>query len=252
MKFKSYNRILILSMETYINDLNIIFNQYNVCSSHGIDHAIAVLKHSNLAIKYHKQPITPNQALAIKLASLLHDADDRKFFPYNTDYENLRFVLRHKSDELVDLVIRMVELVSSSKNADNVPDDVKGREWMLIPRYCDRIEAIGMIGIERCYQYNKTTKAKLYLDTTPRPKSEDEIWKIATKERYNSYRGKSESMMDHYYDKLLRLGLFEIDNDYLINESRRRNQPIIDFVLYFSDLDVMSDDHVINFINSNK
>jgi HD superfamily phosphodiesterase len=251
MNIKEYNRILHLSLEKYINELNTILTNNNVCYSHGIEHALSVLNHSIIALKYNKIPITPQQELAVKLASLLHDADDRKFFPLNTDYNNVKYILRNKKPDFVNLVIRMIDLVSSSKNADNIPDDVIGKEWMLIPRYCDRIEAIGIIGIKRCYQYNITINNKIFLNSTPKPKNINEIWEIATKERYNNYKGKSVSMMDHYFDKLIRLGLFEFDNEYLMNEAHERTQIILKFVLYFSSLENMTDSDIINFIKNN-
>lgn len=250
MKINNNYKLLYLSLEDYITDLNKIFTKYNVCKSHGIDHAIAVLNHSDVAIKNNKFYISKKSQEAIKLAALLHDADDRKFFPTNTNYENLRYVLRNKSSDFVNLVITMVKLVSSSNNADNVPDFVIGKEWMLIPRYADRIEALGISGIERCLQYNKTKNTVLFLPSTPRPKNEEELWKIATVERYNNYKGDSESMMDHYYDKLLRLGLFNHNNEYLVTEARRRVRPIIDFVLYFSKIEVLTEEKIYEFTKS--
>ena len=37
-------------------------------------------------------------------------------------------------------------LVSASKNGDNIPKAISNKLWMLIPRYSDRLEAIGIIG----------------------------------------------------------------------------------------------------------
>ena len=139
-------------MNKYINRLNNLFTKAHVCKSHGIDHAVAVMNHADLAIKSKKYPIPIKTKNAVKLAALLHDADDRKFFPDNKNYENLRIVLRDRPGDFVDLVIRMVSLVSSTTNGDRIPEDVIGSEWMLIPRYADRIEAIGLVGVERCFQ----------------------------------------------------------------------------------------------------
>ena len=66
----------------------------------------------------------------------------------------------------INVVTKMVQLVSSSKNSDCIPLDIQ--EWYLIPRYADRLEAIGLIGVKRCYQYNKTINAKLYDNNTPK------------------------------------------------------------------------------------
>jgi len=239
-------------MQKYITDLTNILTTASVCKSHGVDHALAVLYHSIKALESYNYGINLQEELAIKFAALLHDVDDIKFFPNNKNYENLRYVIRDQPEPVVNLTIKMVEIVSSSKNADNVPDDIIGKEWMLIPRFADRVEAIGLIGVERCYQYNKTKEQPLYLLDTPRAKSKDEIWKIATKSRYNSYVGKSKSMMCHYYDKLLRLGMFETSNPYLLKISRERTDITIRFVLYFSSLDVMSYNDIIMWIENEK
>lgn len=239
-------------MNHYIIHLNNILNNALVCKSHGIDHALAVLAHANEALNNFDYNIASEEILAVQLASLLHDVDDTKFFPNNKNYDNLRNIIQDQSTDIVNLTIRMVELVSSSKNADNIPIDIIEKEWMLIPRFSDRLEAIGLIGVERCFQYNKTKRHSLYLDITPRVKTKDDIWQIATKERYNSYVGKSTSMMCHYYDKLLRLGLFETVNPYLLEKCRERNVTTIYFVLYFSSLPNMTDEDVENWITNAK
>jgi len=249
---KVLNKLIYLSMENYINKLNFIFTKNNICESHGINHALAVLNNSVIALKYNKLNITNNEKKAIKLASLLHDADDRKFFPLNKNYENLRYILINENENLINLIIKMIDLVSSSKNNDIITDDIRGNEWMLIPRYSDRIEALGMTGIIRCHQYTITTNCKLFIETTPKPKNKKEIWNYATIERYNNYKGLSNSMMDYYFDKLLRTSLFSFDNEYLMNQAKKRRKIMLKFILYFSNLNNMSNLDVENFIKLNK
>ena len=103
---------------------------------------------------------------------------------------------------------------------------------MLIPRYADRLEAIGIIGIQRCYQYTITTQAPLYTPATLRAQDVDTILEEA-KRRYPNYNGNSVSMVDHFYDKLIGVSIFPIKNDYFDAESEKRRQPLIDFLLYF-------------------
>ncbi len=239
-------------MESYIKNLNDILTTANVCKSHGISHALVVLAHATNALESYDYGISESEKLAVKLAGLLHDADDRKFFPTNSNYENLRQIISDQPEQVVNLTIRMVQLVSSSANADSVPPDVIGKEWMLIPRFADRIEAIGLIGVERCFQFNKTKAQPLHLPETPKANSEEEIWTIATEERYNSYVGKSKSMMCHYYDKLLRLGMFKTENPYLYKISRERNNVTIRFVLYFSSLENMTETDIDQWIGKEK
>ena len=220
-------------MESYINLLFHIFNKHNVCSSHGIEHAISVMKNAEDALKY--VDISDKEKKLVLIASLLHDADDKKFFPDNNNMENLVSIMKnhkHTSDD-IDLVKYMVDLVSCSKNGDNIPEDIKDKLWMLIPRYADRLEAIGMIGIIRCYKYTKTINAKLFTQDTPKPNTEEDIWKFATHERYDLYDGKSASMIDHFYDKLLRLSIFPIRNEFFDEMCQNKSKILVNFLLYF-------------------
>ena len=43
-------------------------------------------------------------------------------------------------------------------------------------------------------------------------------------------------MLDHFYDKLLRLGKFPITNKYLNNESKKRIKPLLDFLSYINNM----------------
>jgi hypothetical protein len=49
-------------------------------------------------------------------------------------------------------------------------------------------------------------------------------------------------MIDHYYDKLLRLGNFDTTNIYFINERNNKLKPMIDLIMKFSK-DGMIDDN---------
>jgi uncharacterized protein len=235
-------------MDQYINNLESILMKKNVCISHGIGHAITVMNNAKNALISEKYNLNDLDYKSILLAALLHDADDRKFFPDNKNYENLREILKNESEHLVTQVITMVDLVSSSKNGDNIPNYVVEKMWMLIPRYSDRLEAIGLVGIERVYQYAKTVNNPLYIESTPKPTTEDEIWEIASENRYKSYSGSSLSMIDHFYDKLLRASFFPIKNTFLNIESKIRRKPMIDFLLFFGNKENLSDIEVINFI----
>jgi len=237
-------------MNKYIDALEKLFIEENVCQSHGIGHAITVMYNAENALHSHDYKLSTFESRSVLFAALLHDADDRKFFPDNKNYENLRFILKDESQEMVDLVISMVELVSSSKNGDSIPAHVAERMWMLIPRYSDRIEAIGLIGIKRVFQYAKTANNPLYVSTTPKPNTEEEIWAHATIERYRAYTGSSDSMIDHFYDKLLRTSNFPIKNIFLNTEAKARTKPMIDFLLMFASKKELTDIDVMDFIDN--
>jgi uncharacterized protein len=235
------------------HDLRVILEENKICLSHGIDHAIKVCDHARNALKYIDRLLSDTEYDAVSLAALLHDADDPKLFPEHKNYENLRYVLRNSDKSFVDLVIKMVELVSASKNGDSIPNDVVGKEWMLIPRYADRLEAIGLIGIERCWTYNKGIGAPLFLTDTMRASDEKDLWEnIASKKRYESYTGKSVSMIDHFYDKLLHLAVFPIKNKYFDEICAESQKPLVKFVLEFGHIGRIDNTFVENFIKQYK
>jgi uncharacterized protein len=232
------------TMDIYINDLARILK--NVCSSHGLQHSQNVMNNAKQALKVETK-LTQSQRQAVLLAALLHDADDHKFFPNNRNYENARFVLRNKSSDFVDLVIEMISLVSCSQNGDSLIPE----EYKLIPRYADRLEALGLTGIKRSFVYSKTIGLPLILKETPRPHSMSELTNIANYERFANYNGKSKSMIDHYYDKLLHLGNVMIHNTWIIENIQKQMEIMRIFVLEFCHRNNHLDDFVLDFITKN-
>ena len=88
-------------------------------------------------------------------------------------------------------------------------------------------------------------KGALFLESTARAHNEDELFgSIATKERYESYSGASDSMIDHFYDKLLRIGVFPISNVYFDLICRQRQKPLIDVVLEFGSKPDITEDEL--------
>jgi len=203
---------------------------------HSMDHFIAVRDHALKALKCERLP--SRTKLQIELAALLHDADDRKIFPFSVNNKNARAILQtlhvDGKDKFIDDIIQMIDLVSCSKNGDSEPP----QRWMAIPRDCDRLEAIGIIGIERCNEYSKMINLPYHLADTPVVRTEAELWKIATPERFAKYKEikMSVSTIDHYYDKLLHIGKPEClrsQNKYILEEAARRNNVMVEFVLNY-------------------
>jgi uncharacterized protein len=240
------------SIKPVAKELLLLLGENNVCDSHNIHHALAVYNHCSNALKVHCsyfKPDTPiylalrslhpdqleKRNVPILLAALLHDADDHKFFPSSQNNENARKLLRSFDNNTIELVIKMIKFVSCSENGDTVPEDAKEQSWLLYPRYADRLEAIGKIGAIRCLQYSKTVGNPLFTKDTVRVVTEEEVNLIAL-ERYRSYKGKSVSMIDHYYDKLIKLGDFETSNEYFKKEAASRKQYLINIVIEFGKI----------------
>lgn len=227
-----------------IDKLKIFLDKNNISQCHGFIHALSVLNNAINAIDKLNYELSDNQVKCILYASLLHDIDDHKFFS-NKNNENLREILQDENNDIIEQVVKMINLVSSSKNGDNI-DNIE--EYMLIPRYSDRLEAIGIIGILRSFIYSLHTNTDIYTENTPRPKNINEIWNYATIKKYKNYRGKSKSMIDHFFDKVLRSGFFPITNSYLTEQTIDKNNENIDFILAFGNNLINSNEDIKNYI----
>jgi len=210
-------------MERIIQLMTDKIKEKDICNSHSLEHMINVLNHAIRAVK--TEDIPEEIAEAIKLAALLHDMDDKKLFN-TTNYSNAREILGDHPHK--ELIIEMISLVSMSENKDSTTD----QEWKLIPRYCDRLEAIGEIGIERCLQYARTIGNPMHTENTLKAYTEEDLKLIVTKERYENYNGKSVSVIDHFYDKLLHIS-FPINNRYIKEIARFRLNIMSEFVLNY-------------------
>lgn len=224
------------------SNLQELLDGVDIDSGHGIKHALAVLNHAENALTVSPTPKLEYQRNAVLYAALLHDADDSKLFPFSENNENARRILEtvlpgEKTTH--DLVIRMIDLVSCSKNGNSTGNLKKDEMWMLIPRMADRLEASGAIGIVRAWIYTEHIKRPLWLDSTPRALTIEDIGLISTSERFDSYlvKKESDSMIDHFYDKVLHITSPEavnpLNNPYLTKEAHERHKYVVKFILRF-------------------
>lgn len=238
--------------------INAVKYQYNkhclmnqVDASHGIQHACAVLEHVRHAMDDYEIPVYSSRRYSIELAALLHDADDRKYFQ-TKNCQNARTIMEscHVPREIADETIQMINLVSGSKNGNNVPPECVENPELLWPRWADRIEAIGSNGVIRCWQFNMEKKGLISSDVTPKPKTRAEALTFVTDERFLKYQqtGESVSMIDHYYDKLLHVVSVTPDmvqNQYLEKQLRDNVTPLLDVCVAYTN---GGDEGVINHI----
>ena len=177
---------------------------------------------------------------------MLHDADDKKYFPENKAYQNATKILAKVLKDQTEIDAKVVKkdtletisYVSASDNGNAVPERAQAHPELLWVRYADRLEAIGAIGAVRCWQYNSEKGAELSVESTPRPATKEEVWTHVTPDRLANYMKNktSASMMDHYYDKLLQIAVFDkktVSNEWLCAEAERRVTPLLVVVLKF-------------------
>jgi uncharacterized protein len=219
-------------LRTAKQSLRQLFIKSGIDAGHGYDHALAVMHHARHALK-HFSNLNQAQRQAVLLAALLHDADDGKFFPNNKNYENATEILQAYSEEERTLALQMIGLVSCSRNGNQTSQDIP--LWMFIPRWCDRLEAMGEIGIKRCQIYNEHVKRPIYIpNATPVACNIIELECIATNERFQRYQSgvPSVSMIDHFYDKLLHLRIIT-GIPYIDEMMETRHKIMVDYVIDF-------------------
>eukprot|EP00755_Sulcionema_specki_P013384 Sspe_Gene.53848::Locus_29736_Transcript_1_1_Confidence_1.000_Length_1089::g.53848::m.53848/K06950/K06950; uncharacterized protein len=195
-------------------------------SSHGVMHSIMVLEHAVKAVLAEQPRLEPSSEWAVLLAALLHDADDVKVFGEGSN--NLPALLASAEEEgMEEVVSELVDLVSCRKNRN----DTGVERWKLIPRDADRLEAIGEVGLVRCYKYNTETNRPIVVADTPLASTPADLNKIATPERFVRYSGGSSSMLDHCYDKLLHICTVSSGNHYLTEAAAARRGAVEKFCL---------------------
>jgi uncharacterized protein len=240
--------ITTMSTQKVLQSVHSFYRQHTeIKASHGIDHILRVYQHALKAIQCQKPPLSGQTNQEIQMAALLHDADDTKYFPQHAAYENAREILgaANVAESSCERVIHMISLVSCSKNGNSVPESIrKSQEFsLLIPRWADRLEAVGAVGLVRCFQYNQEHGSPMSSPTSPRAQTEAEVWKYATPARFHAYTsadsttgGSSDDMISHYYDKLLHVACPPADivrNTYLEEQAKESSKELVEMCLRF-------------------
>jgi uncharacterized protein len=213
-----------------------LFKANNVDDIHGMGHTLEVLKHARLAMDEtppFTQKLDPRQRVIIELSCLLHDIDDRKYFQ-SDNYQNARTVIREIFPELETDVIKCIELVSTSQDNDIEQNGFGAApEWMYIPRYANHLDAMGLRGIERAIAYGRIKNIPMHLPNTLQLKQHHKLIAfIEETNRFELYKKtrNSESVIDHFYDKLLHLYV-GTRYRYINIEMRKRHNVMIAWVL---------------------
>jgi uncharacterized protein len=236
-------------------------HRHIIKESHGWGHALKVYQHSCRALDSVRTDspriLTKQLRFEILVASLLHDVDDTKYFRHaatnNEDaYRNAGRILEEcgVSEARIQSIRYMISLVSCSQNGNSVPDGCNILQ--LIPRWSDRIEAVGKRGVYRCYLYNNEHNQPLAIDgISPRPQTENEIWtKYALPERFEQYQksgGSSTDMISHYYDKLLHVAhppRRGIQNSYLESQLYNSSKELIEVCLRYGQTGVVDEEYI--------
>jgi uncharacterized protein len=224
-------------------DIHELHTQPQVDTGHNFKHLLNVTLDVLEALKDPSYDfLEPWQRESLEAAALLHEVDDPKLkiqIPepgdkYSGPYPLAHALLeKHDAEEhFKELTLEIVSLVSTCSNHNTAPVPESER-WKLLVRDADRIQALGEVGIARCYVYSKSKGVPMFLEETPRCQNMEQIKAVATPERFSCYRGISRSMIDHYYDKILHIGVCSSGNAYLQGKIEAAITPIHEFILSF-------------------
>ena len=113
---------------------------------HDLAHSLRVYHNAMMIAEMEGQ----GEEEVIALSALLHDCDDHKLF-HTENNANARSFLQEEglSEGRMEEICRNINSVSFSKNRGKVPETIEGK----IVQDADRLEAIGAIGIARCFQF---------------------------------------------------------------------------------------------------
>ena len=139
----------------------------------------------------------PVDTLVVKLGALLHDIADSKFHDGDeTIGPKLarEFLFKHNVDSLIiEHVVNIIKYISFKQTLeDGVSFNSKELD---VIQDADRLDAIGAIGIARCFNYGGFKNRTLY-DPAIQPNLN------MTKEEY---KGNNAPTLNHFYEKLLLL-----------------------------------------------
>lgn len=136
-------------------------------------------------------------ALVVALGALLHDIADSKFHDGDDTIGPKmarEFLFKHNVDSFViEQVIKIIENISFNKSLEEV-EKFSSPELDVV-QDADRLDAIGAIGIARCFNYGGFKNRALF-DPSIKPNMS------MTKEEYKTSTAPT---INHFYEKLLLL-----------------------------------------------
>ena len=181
------NEVIIEATKNYVRT-----TLKNAEGGHDWFHTLRVYNNSLLISKGEKV-----DALVVALGALLHDIADSKFYDGDDTIAPKmarEFLFKHNVDSLViEHVINIINNISFNKSLE------KGKKFkspeLEVIQDAERLDAIGAIGIARCFNYGGFKNRKIF-DPSIKPNMK------MTKEEYKKSTAPT---INHFYEKLLLL-----------------------------------------------
>ncbi|WP_096435241.1 HD domain-containing protein [Alteribacter populi] len=127
-----------------------------------------------------------------ELAALLHDLADDKFYP---DEETAKAAVKdwliNEQVNEVDLIVSIIASISFRGGKNTPPVTLEAK----IVQDADRLEALGALGIARCFMYAGAKGDEMY----------DPEVNVREEMSLKEYREGKSTAINHFYEKLLKL-----------------------------------------------
>ncbi|MFP4050519.1 MAG: HD domain-containing protein [Thermoplasmata archaeon] len=196
-------------------------NLKNDCSGHGWYHTERVWQMSRTIAEEEKDV----DLFVLEASAFLHDLIDWKIENKKSS-EDIKEYLRSLDidEERVQEIIKIIKNISfKGANTESKMDSIEGK----IVQDADRLDALGAIGIARCFAYGGKNGQKMY-DPDILPKLHDS---------FEDYKESETTSLNHFYEKLLLLK--DKMNTERGNEiAEERHECMIDFLnRFFEEID---------------
>jgi uncharacterized protein len=123
--------------------------------SHGIEHALEVVKNVIIIITDDFNYLNQNDIKILIITAMLHDVVDSKYLDLSITQDELDNYIKKIDLNNYDTIREIILNVSYSTEKKYPGKIIHNQILLNIVRDADRIESLGEIGIQRCYQYNK-------------------------------------------------------------------------------------------------
>ena len=179
----------------------------NVDSSHDWNHIIRVRSNSFKILQNEKKEgrFINADLLVIELASLMHDVGDFKYTKDHSAGPRLvkEFLSSHVGPNLTDFQVeKVVKVVGNISFRHELSHGISSSlpEELLIVQDADRLDAIGAVGIARCFAFNGAMERPFYTE------SDRQTNAGITADEYNKQAETGGgSAIGHFYEKLFKL-----------------------------------------------
>ncbi|KAF2068578.1 hypothetical protein CYY_010098 [Polysphondylium violaceum] len=207
----------------------------NLDSSHDWNHIERVWK---LALYIAKNEDYKGDLELLQLAAILHDVKDHKYAAKDGTADTATpesaitlFLssLNYPKDSIAKVCL-IVQQISFKNELGNL-----NQEFLIeskIVQDADRLDAIGAVGISRCFSFGAVHHAKFYDELSSYQSYSDRETKEISQEEYIQKFKSKGSSIDHFYDKLFKLkDMMKTQTGVKLAE--QRNQFMISFIKQF-------------------